>query len=60
MGALISAGAVDISSALTSVGSVVTSAIGIITDNTVLMVIFAGGLLGVGFRAIKWAKRAVR
>lgn len=47
-----------ISTALTNVGSVVTAALGIITDNPILMVLFAGGLLGVGFRAIRGAKRA--
>lgn len=48
----------SLSTALTNVGTVVTSALGIITDNTILMVLFAGGLLGVGFRAIRGAKRA--
>lgn len=45
--------------ALTNVGSVVTAAIGIVTGNEILMTLFAGGLLGVGFKAIHWAKRAV-
>ena len=49
-----------IATALTNIGTVVTSAIGIITDNTILMTVFAGGLLAVGFRAIRWAKRSVR
>lgn len=49
-----------LSAALTNVGTVVTQAIGIISGNELLMVLFAGGILGVGFRAIKWAKRAVR
>ena len=47
-----------LSTALTNVGTVVTSALGIITDNTILMVLFAGGLLSVGFRAIRGAKKA--
>lgn len=49
-----------LASALTNVGSVVTSAIGIITGNEILMVLFAGGILAVGFKAIKWARRAVK
>lgn len=49
-----------LSTALTNVGTVVTQAIGIVSGNELLMVLFAGGILGVGFRAIKWAKRAVR
>lgn len=51
---------VTLASALTNVGSVVTSAVGIVTDNAILMTVFAGGLLAVGFRAIRWAKKAVR
>ena len=46
--------------ALTNVGTVVTQAIGIVTGNDILMTLFAGGLLGIGFRAIRWAKKAVR
>lgn len=52
--------ATTLTTALTNVGTVVTQALGIITGSDILMVLFAGGLLGVGFRAIKWAKRAVR
>ena len=47
-------------SALTDVGTIVTQAVGIITNNDILMVMFCGGLLGIGFKAIKWAKRAVK
>lgn len=46
--------------ALSNVGTVVTQAIGIVTGNEILMTLFAGGLLGIGFKAIHWAKRAVR
>lgn len=46
--------------ALTQVGSLVTTAMGTITGNDVLMVLFCGGLLGVGFRIISQAKRAAR
>ena len=49
-----------LTTALANVGEVVTSAVGVITDNSILMTLFAGTLLAVGFRAIKWAKRAVR
>lgn len=52
--------ATSLATALTNVGSVVTSAVGIVTDNAILMTIFAGGLLAIGFRAIRWAKKAVR
>lgn len=48
-----------ISTALTNIGSVVTSCVGIVTDNAILMTVFAGGLLAVGFRAIRWAKKAI-
>lgn len=47
----------SITTALSSVQEIVTSALGIITGNPILMVMFCGGLLGVGFRAIKQAKR---
>jgi len=46
--------------ALTQIQSLVTTALGMITGNTVLMVFFCGGLLGVGFRIISQAKRAAR
>jgi len=49
-----------LATALTNVGTVVTQAVGIITANEILMVMFAGGLLGVGFRAIRQAKRAAK
>lgn len=52
--------ATALSTALTNIGSVVTAAVGVITDNTILMTLFAGTLLAVGFRAIRWAKKAVR
>ena len=47
-------------SALTQIQSLVTTAIDIITGNEVLMVLFCGGLLGVGFRVIKSAKRTAK
>ena len=50
---------IDISSALTTITSVFTSAMSIITGNQVLMVFFAAGLLGVGFRLVRKARKAV-
>lgn len=50
---------IDISSALTTITSVFTSAMGIITSNAVLMVFFAAGLLGVGFRLVRKARKSV-
>lgn len=52
--------AFDLAATLTSVGSVVSTAIGIIEDNPILAILFAGSLLGVGFKAIKGAKRAAK
>lgn len=50
---------IDVSDALTTVTSVFSSAMSIITGNAVLMVFFAAGLLGVGFRLVKRARRSV-
>lgn len=49
-----------LSTALTQVGNLVSTAMGIITGNEVLMVLFCGGLLGVGFKVISQAKRAAK
>lgn len=49
-----------LATALSNVGTIVNQAVGIVTGNEILMVLFAGGVLAVGFRAIKWAKRSVR
>lgn len=46
--------------ALTDLGGLVTTALGIITGNPVLMCFFCSGLLGVAFVLIKQAKRASR
>ena len=59
MGILAETASIDVSSALSTVTSVFTSAMGIITGNPVLMVFFAAGLLGVGFRLVKKARRSV-
>lgn len=49
-----------IATALGEVGTIVTQCMGIITGNTVLFVIFAGGLLGLGFKAIRQAKKSAK
>lgn len=54
-----SSSGIDITSALSTVTSVFSSAMTIITGNAVLMVFFAAGLLGVGFRLVKKARRSV-
>lgn len=46
--------------ALSTIGDVVTTAVGIITGNPILMVLFCGGLLGIGFAVVKKAKGAAR
>ncbi len=57
-GVLAAEGANTMASALTDVGTLATKAIGIITDNPILFVMFCGGLLGIGFRVVSQAKRA--
>lgn len=49
-----------ISGALTNAWTLVDSAITFITTNDVFVVIFAAGLIPIGFRIFKKAKRAVR
>lgn len=56
---LATSSAIDVSDALTTVTSVFTSAMSIITGNAVLMVFFAAGLLGVGFRLVRKARKSV-
>ena len=46
--------------ALTQVSSLVTTAVTTITGNEVLMVMFVGGLLGIGFKIVAQAKHAAR
>lgn len=50
----------DIASALTQVNSIATSALNIITSNSILFVMFCGGLMGVGFRVIQQAKHTAQ
>ncbi len=52
--------AIDMTSALADIATLVNKAITIITANSILMVLFCGGLMGVGFRIISQAKRAAR
>lgn len=56
---LMDANTIDVSTALTTVTSVFSSAMTIITGNPILMVFFAAGLLGVGFRLIRKARKSV-
>lgn len=51
---------VTISSALTDFSSVLTSVVGIITDNAILLTMFAGGLLVVGAKVFKRIKSAAK
>ena len=46
--------------ALTNITSVMTSVVGIITGNEILMTMFAGGLLVVGAKVFKRIKNAVK
>lgn len=46
--------------ALVQVSELVTTAMGVITGNEVLMVLFCGGLLGIGFKIISQAKRSAK
>lgn len=59
MGILANSTGIDVSDALTTVTSVFSSAMSIITGNAVLMVFFAAGLLGVGFRLVRKARKSV-
>lgn len=59
-GILAAAEAPTLASALSDIGTLVTKAVGIITENSVLFIIFCGGLMGIGFRIVKQAKKAAR
>lgn len=48
----------DIAGSLTTLGSIVTSCVGWITDNPVLMTLFVAGLIPAGFMVIRKAKKA--
>ena len=49
-----------LSTAITNIESVMTSVSGIITGSTILMTMFAGGLLVVGAKVFKRIKNAVK
>lgn len=49
-----------LSNGLTDFSSVMTSVVGIISDNAVLMTIFCGGLLAVGAKVFRKIKNAVK
>lgn len=49
-----------LSDALTNFGTVWARMTGIISGNDVLMIFLAGGLITLGFRVFKRAKKAVR
>lgn len=49
---------VSISSALTDFSSVLTSVVGVITGNPILLTMFAGGLIAVGAKVFKSIKNA--
>lgn len=51
---------IDVTSALSTLTSIMSSAMSIITGNAVLMVMFTAGLLAVGFKLIRKAKGAVK
>lgn len=57
---LLTTSAWDISGSLTTLGSIVTSCIGWITENPVLTTMFVAGLIPAGFMVIRKAKRASR
>lgn len=50
----------NLTGALTNIGTIITQCVGIITDNPVLFLFFCGGLLGIGFKAVRQAKRAAK
>lgn len=49
-----------LTTALANIGTIVTQCMTTITSNDVLFLFFCGGLLGIGFKAIRQAKRAAK
>ena len=49
-----------ISGGFTDLSTLLTKAYGVITDNAVLLVVLCGGLVGIGFRIFKKAKKACK
>lgn len=52
--------ATALTTALTSIQTLVTNAVTVISGNDLLMIMFCGGMLGIGFRIIRQAKGASR
>ena len=50
----------NLTTALANIGTIITQCVQIITDNSVLFLFFCGGLLGIGFKAVRQAKRAAK
>ena len=50
----------DVNAGLANFDVLLSKAVSVVTDNPVLMLFLAGGLLVVGFRVFKKAKKAVR
>lgn len=50
----------NLTTALSSIGTIITQCVDVITDNPVLFIFFCGGLLGVGFKAVRQAKKAAK
>lgn len=50
----------SVTDALTTIGDLVTTCMGVVTGNSVLMIMFCGGLMGIGFTLIKKAKKAAK
>ena len=57
---VLASGSTGVADGLTQLGSIVTSCIGWITDNPVLMTIFVAGMIPAGFMVIKKAKKAAK
>lgn len=60
MPVLLAEAGTSVSSAVSEVVSLASSAISIITGNPVLMIMFCAGLVGVGFGVVRKAKGASR
>lgn len=50
----------SLADAFTNLTDLITKSLNVITGNEALLVVFVGGLVPIGFRIFKKAKRAVR
>lgn len=50
----------SLTGALANIGTIIEQCMNIITGNPVLFLFFCGGLLGIGFKAVRQAKRAAK